>query len=299
MAQPRQYTSESLLVRPQHDPSDRDLILSITPASAGWDYIYFQARRLAAGQHWSFQTGGHELVLVNFTGRYRVDSNRGSWTGIGGRENVFTAPAHALYLPRHTDFTVTAEAGGDFAVTWVDTDQDHDPWLIRPQDVPISIRGGDNASRQINDTLPPGSPVHRLVLVEVYTPSGNWSSYPGHKHDVHFEDAAGNLVEADLEEVYFYKIDRPEGYAYQRVYTDEHSPLHQAGYPIDALVRAEDNCAVLVPEGYHPVVSAPGYTTYYLNVLAGSAQSLANQDDPRYSWIKQSYKGVDPRLPLY
>ncbi len=299
MAQPRQYTADNLLVRPQHDASDPDLILSITPETVGWDYIHFQARRLATGQRWSFKSGEHELALVNFTGRYRVDSNRGSWQGIGGRQSVFTGAAHALYLPRRTEFTVTAEEGGEFAVTWVATDQDHDPWLIRPEDVPISVRGGDNVSRQINDLLPPGSPVHRLVLVEVYTPSGNWSSYPGHKHDVHIEDEAGNLVEADLEEVYFYKIDRPEGYAYQRVYTDENSPLHQAGYPIDALMQAGDNCAVLVPEGYHPVVSAPGYTTYYLNVLAGSAQSLANQDDPRYSWVKESYTSVDPRLPLY
>ena len=194
---------------------------------------------------------------------------------------------------------VWAERSGEFAVTWVPTNEDHEPWLIQPGDVTISVRGGDNVSRQINDLLPPGSPVHRLVLVEVYTPSGNWSSYPPHKHDVHIEDETGNLIEADLEEVYFYKIDKPEGYAYQRVYTDENSPLHQAGQPIDALVRAEHNTAVLVPEGYHPVVSAPGYTTYYLNVLAGSAQSLANQDDPRYTWVKENYQGVDERLPLY
>jgi 5-deoxy-glucuronate isomerase len=141
--------------------------------------------------------------------------------------------------------------------------------------------------------------VHRLVLVEVYTPSGNWSSYPPHKHDVHIENADGSLIEADLDEIYYYKFDRPEGYAYQRVYTDEHSPLHRAGQPIDALLRVEDNCVVLVPEGYHPVVSAPGYTTYYLNVLAGSAQSLANQDDPKYSWVKQTYTRKDERLPLY
>jgi 5-deoxy-glucuronate isomerase len=83
------------------------------------------------------------------------------------------------------------------------------------------------------------------------------------------------------------------------VYTDETSPLHKAGYPIDALVRAENNCAVLVPEGYHPVVSAPGYTTYYLNVLAGSAQTLANQDDPRHTWVKDTYRQKDHRLPLY
>jgi len=299
MSKPMQYTPENVLVRPTSDASDPDLILSVTPESAGWDYISFEARKLAAGQTWQFETGECELAFVNLTGRYDITSNRGSWSGIGGRSSVFEGAAHALYLPRRTRFTVTAVEAGEFAVTWVPTDQDHDPWLIRPQDVPVSIRGGDNASRQINDLLPPGSPVHRLVLVEVYTPSGNWSSYPGHKHDVHIEDADGNLVEADLEEVYFYKIDRPEGYAYQRVYTDEHSPLHQAGYPIDALVRAEDNCAVLVPEGYHPVVSAPGYTTYYLNVLAGSAQSLANQDDPRYAWVKETYKSVDPRLPLY
>lgn len=293
------YTSDNLLVRPTHTPSDPDLILSITPEDAGWDYIYFQARRLATGHQWSFQSGEHELAIVNLTGVYTVTSNRGEWHGIGGRTNVFTGGAHALYLPRHTTFTITAEQGGNFAVTWVPTDEDHDPWLIKPEDVTISIRGGDNVSRQINDLLPPGSPVHRLVLVEVYTPSGNWSSYPGHKHDVHIVDANGKLIEADLEEVYFYQIDRPEGYAYQRVYTDERSPLHQAGFPIDALIRATNNTAVLVPEGYHPVTSAPGYTTYYLNVLAGSAQSLANQDDPNATWVKQTYQGTDPRLPLY
>jgi 5-deoxy-glucuronate isomerase len=299
MAQPRQYTAQSLLVRPQHDARDPNLILSITPQEAGWDYISFQVRRLASGQEWSFQTGENELALINLSGRYSVTSNRGNWQGIGGRRNVFEGAAHALYLPRETGFTVRAEEAGDFAVTWVPSDEDHQPWFIQPEDVPISIRGGDNASRQINDLLPPGSPVHRLVLVEVYTPSGNWSSYPGHKHDVHREDSQGNIIEADLEEVYFYQIDKPEGYAYQRVYTDQDSPLQQAGFAIDALVCAEHNCAVLVPEGYHPVVSAPGYTTYYLNVLAGSAQSLANQDDPRYAWVKNSYSGVDPRLPLY
>jgi len=293
------YTAETVLVRGQNDPSDTDLILSITPESAGWDYISFQARRLAKGASWSFDTGENEFAFVNLTGRYSVSSNRGDWQGIGGRANVFTSAAHALYLPRRTQLTVTAEEAGEFAVTWVPTDEDHDPWLIRPEDVPSGIRGGDNVSRQINDLLPPGSPVHRLVLVEVYTPSGNWSSYPPHKHDVHIEDADGTLIEADLEEVYFYRIDRPKGFAYQRVYTDEHSPLHQAGQPIDALVRVGHNEAVLVPEGYHPVVSMPGYTTYYLNVLAGSAQSLANQDDPNYSWVKENYTKIDERLPLY
>ncbi len=294
-----QYTSENILVRPESPTADPDLITSVTPARAGWEYISFQARRLAAGKSWSFQSGENELALVDFCGTFAVESNRGAWRGIGRRANVFEAAAHVLYLPRRTDFKVTAQTDCEFAVTWAPTDQDHAPFLRKPEQAPKSVRGGDNVSRQINDILAPGSPVHRLVLVEVYTPSGNWSSYPPHKHDVHRVDAEGRLIEADLEEVYFYKFDQPAGYAYQRVYTDEHSPLHQAGLPIDALVRPTHNCAVLVPEGYHPVVAAPGYTAYYLNVLAGSAQSLANVDDPAYTWVKNSYKGVDPRLPLY
>jgi 5-deoxy-glucuronate isomerase len=293
------YTSENILVKPQTIPGDSDLILSITPEQAGWEFISFQARRLAEGKSWSFETGENELAIVNLSGRYTVRSNRGQWSEIGARKDVFAGAAHALYLPRQTAFTITAEQGGEYAVAWVPTNLDHEPWLIEPKDVAVSVRGGDNVSRQINDLLPPGSPVHRLVLVEVYTPSGNWSSYPPHKHDVHLEDKDGNLLEADLEEVYFYKIDKPDGYAYQRVYTDETSPLHKAGHPIDALVRAENNCAVLVPEGYHPVVSAPGYMTYYLNVLAGSAQTLTNQDDPRYAWVKNTYTRKDNRLPLY
>jgi len=294
-----QYTADNILMKPGVFPDDPDLILSITPEQAGWEYISFQARRLTKNQSWSFATGENELVIVNLNGRYTVRSNRGQWSGIGTRKDVFEGAAHALYLPRHSKFTITAEESGEYAVAWVPTNQDNEPWLIKPEDVAISVRGGDNVSRQINDLLPSGSPVHRLVLVEVYTPSGNWSSYPPHKHDVHLEDDEGNLLEADLEEVYFYKIDKPDGYAYQRVYTDETSSLHKAGYPIDALVRAENNCAVLVPEGYHPVVSAPGYATYYLNVLAGSAQTLANQDDPKYTWVKDTYKQKDNRLPLY
>ena len=293
------YTAENILVGRQSSADDRGLILEVTPQSAGWEFISFQAQRLDAGGTWTFDTGENEFAFVDMSGRYRVESNRGHWEGIGGRVDVFSGGAHALYLPRRTQLTVTAEERGEFAATWVPTDEDHEPWLIRPEDVAVSVRGGDNVSRQINDLLPPGSPVHRIVLVEVYTPSGNWSSYPPHKHDVHIEDAAGDLVEADLEEVYFYHIDRPEGFAYQRVYTDENSPMHAAGNPIDALVRVGHNEAVLVPEGYHPVVSMPGYTTYYLNVLAGSAQSLANQEDPNFAWVKDNYAGVDERLPLY
>ena len=294
----RQYTEQNLIVHPGNS-RDPDVVVEVTPELAGWDHIFFQVRRLRAGQTWSFATGEHELALVPLSGVIGVESNRGHWPAVGGRANVFAGLPHALYLARHTTLTVSAAGESEFAAAWVATDQDHEPRLVRPADVPIEIRGGDNATRQINGILPPGFPCHRLVVVEVYTPSGNWSSYPPHKHDIHKADAQGNVIEADLEEVYYYKIDRPEGFAFQRIYTDPESPLHRAGYPIDALVLARDNDAVLVPEGYHPVTSAPGYTTYYLNVLAGSAQSLANSEDPRHAWVKETYRGRDPRVPIY
>ena len=294
-----QYTAENLLIRARSDSADADLLASVTPEQAGWEFITFQVRRLAAGRTWSFENGERECALVDLCGSFSVTSNHGAWRQIGGRADVFRGAGHVLYLPRHTQASVTAEGHCEFAIAWAQSNQDHEPFLIRPADVPISIRGGDNVSRQINDLLPPGSPVHRLVLVEVYTPSGNWSSYPPHKHDVHQVNADGSLREADLEEIYFYKFERPNGYAYQRVYTDERSPLHRSGAPIDAVVRPANNSVVLVPEGYHPVVGAPGCTTYYLNVLAGSAQSLANQDDPQYSWVKNTYTRRDDRLPIY
>ncbi|HVO41505.1 MAG TPA: 5-deoxy-glucuronate isomerase [Aggregatilineales bacterium] len=294
----RQYTSDNLLVRPGVS-ADPDVLVEVHPEQAGWDTIHFQARRLSAGHSWSFATHNNELALVLLGGSVNVESSRGRWTGVGGRPDVFKGLPHALYLPRDTTFTVSAVTDSEFAAAWVSTDQDYPARLVTPADVSTELRGADNASRQINSILPPGFPCARLVVVEVYTPGGNWSSYPPHKHDIHKVNTAGQVVEADLDEIYYYKLDRPEGYAFQRVYTDPESPLHRAGFPIDATVMAQNNSIVLIPEGYHPVASPPGYTTYYLNVLAGSAQSLANSDDPRYAWVKDSFRERDPRVPIY
>jgi 5-deoxy-glucuronate isomerase len=294
----RQYTADTLVIHPGN-ASDPNVIVEVTPESAGWDTITFQARRLAAGQTWPFQTGANELALVMLGGAVNVDSERGRWHDIGHRANVFAGMPYALYLPPFTAFTVTARTDCEFAVAWVASDQPFEPRLVTPADVEIEIRGGDHATRQINRIMPPGFPCGRLVVVEVYTPAGNWSSYPPHKHDVHIVAPDGALLQADLDETYYYKIDRPEGYALQRIYTDAESPLHRAGYPIDAAVIARNDDVVLIPEGYHPVSSPVGYSTYYLNALAGSAQSLAAQDDPQYAWIKDSYRSVDPRVPIY
>jgi 5-deoxy-glucuronate isomerase len=294
----RQYDMRNLVVHPGAS-ADPDVVVEVTPELAGWEHIHFQVRRLAAGQAWSFATGEHELAIVPLGGVVGVESSRGQWPTVGGRASVFDGLPHALYLPRRTSFTVTSVAGAEFGVAWVATTADREPRLVTPANVPVEIRGGDHATRQINGILPPGFPCDRLVVVEVYTPGGNWSSYPPHKHDIHKTDARGTIVETDLEEVYYYKLDRPGGFAIQRVYTDAESPLARAGQPFDVTLLAQSDDAVLVPEGYHPVSSPPGYTTYYLNVLAGSAQSLANQEDPQHAWVKETYQGQDQRVPIY
>lgn len=265
--------------------------LQITPQMAGWQLLHFSARRLSLGQDWEFDTAGNELALVVLGGVCQVSSNHGDWENVGRRVNVFSGMPYCLYLPRHTRFRVEAASQQlDIACGWCPTNQDHPAQLVTPAQVPVEIRGGDNFTRQINNLIPPGFDCHRLVVVEVYTPSGNWSSYPGHKHDRHIFGPDGQLLEADLEEIYFYKIDKPQGYAYQRVYNDDRS--------LDELIVVRDSHAVLVPEGYHPVVSPPGYTTYYLNFLAGSAQVLTARDDPEHAWVKTAWKTQDPRLPV-
>ena len=240
---------------------------------------------------WEADTGEDEYGLVILGGSCAVESSRGNWPSIGRRPNVFAGMPYALYLPPGTKFCVRpAGEQVDLAYGWCRGGGSHQPRLVTPKSVAVEIRGGGNATRQINSIFPPGFDCERLVAVEVYTPAGNWSSYPPHKHDVHRVDSAGQLLEADLEEIYFYKIDRPQGYAIQRVYT--------ADSRVDETIIARNNEVVLVPEGYHPVAAAAGYTTYYLNFLAGSAQSLANSDDPQHAWIKETWRQKDPRVPV-
>lgn len=274
-----------------HPKSQQGEYVRVTPETAGWEHLHFAVRQLSNGETWRGNTDTCEYGFVVLGGSCLVESSRGNWNRIGRRADVFHGMPHGLYLPRETEFVVTAlDDGLDLAYGWCRSEENHPPRLVTPEQVAVEIRGGGNATRQINSLIPPGFDCHRLVAVEVYTPSGNWSSYPPHKHDVHRIDSAGRLLEADLEEIYFYKFDRPEGYAIQRVYTSD-SRLNE-------VIVARNNDVVLVPEGYHPVASAHGYTTYYLNFLAGSAQSLANADDPEHAWIKETWTTKDPRVPV-
>jgi 5-deoxy-glucuronate isomerase len=251
----------------------------------GFEYLAFKTLRLAPGESVEEDTGERELAIVLLGGTCSVRSSAGDFSSIGGRANVFSGLPHTLYLPVGTGFTLTAETPCDIAFCYSKAEERHPAALVPPSGVRVEIRGGANATRQINHMIQPGFPAHRILVCEVYTPGGNWSSYPPHKHDVH-----NPPVEVDLEEIYYYRIDRPEGYAIQRVYT--------ADRRIDETLTVRDGELVLVPEGYHPVVAAHGYNVYYLNALAGSARSMAASDDPQYAWVRETWRDKDPRLPL-
>ena len=144
--------------------------------------------------------------------------------------------------------------------------------LIGPDQVGRETRGQGANTRHVANILPEGEPAHSLLVVEVVTPSGNWSSYPPHRHD---RDALPQ--ESLLEETYYHRLDPPQGYALQRVYTDERD--------LDRAIVAEDGDVVLVPRGYHPVGAPPGYRLYYLNVMAGPKRVWRFHNDPAHAWL--------------
>ena len=263
----------------------------ILAEDAGWEFLNFNARILKKGQVWKGFTGENEYGIILLSGDYSVKTDQGNWKTKNGRKHVFDGSAHTLYLSRNTEFELTAESEVlDIALGWCETTEDHPAQFKEPTKSVIEIRGGDNATRQINSLIEPGFDCQHLVSVEVYTPSGNWSSFPAHKHDERILDNDGNLIEARLEETYFYKTDKPQGYAIQQIYTGDRS--------LDEIAVARNNDVVMVPKGYHPVVAGHGYNIYYLNFLTGSDQSLANTNDPDHEWIYDSWSGKDSRIPM-
>ena len=260
------------------------LLVSVTREQANWNTIHFSVRRLISGQYWQSHTRDDEAALVILGGRAVVDWGDGG-REIGARKDVFSGYPYAVYLPSGTPFEISALTTCEFADARTPSTARLAPKIITPADCREEIRGGGNCTRQIVDLIRPEFPADKLLICEVYTPSGNWSSYPPHKHDVHNPPS-----EVDLDETYYYRISKPEGYAFQRLY--------DAAGTRDDTLTVSDGDLVLIEDGYHPVVAAHGYDVYYLNVLAGSARSMAASDDPRYAHLRRTGLERDPRVPL-
>ena len=278
----------SLLIKPK---TDSNIYHSISPESANWKYLSFEARIMKRYDTWEHETQENEMVIVLMSGNFKVTSDKGNWETLNGSTDVFSGVAHTLYLPRYSKFTLSATSEVlDIAYGWCRADLDFPAKFVTPEDTPVVIFGGDNATRQFNDLVPPGFGCNSIVVREVYTPSGNWSSFPAHKHDERILAEDGTVLEPIQEETYFYKFQKPEAYAIQQVYTKDRS--------LDEIVRPRHNNVVMIPKGFHPVVAEHGFHCYYLNFLAGTDQCLANTTDPEHEWIYDSWTSKDKRLPL-
>lgn len=261
---------------------------SVTPEVAGWTYVGFEVRTLGANESMVVPADELERAFIPLAGVLEAEAD-GETYRVGGRQSVFDGLGHVLYVPRDTSVTLTATGPVEVAVASAPATQRHGVVLVTPDDLSVESRGGGNASRQVSTPMPPTFPADRLLVVEVWTPGGNWSSYPPHKHEV---DGEG---EAQLEETYYYRLRDPErGWALQRAYSPER------GFDLVETVRDGDIC--LLPWAYHTTVAAHGHDLYYLNVLAGPApdRTLQARQDPCLQGTQDDWgrDGIDPRVPM-
>lgn len=272
--------------------------LVVDPDRAGWRYLGFRSLRLGTDDSAQAGGAGVETVLVVVGGGgAELRTASGDRIELPGRKDPFEDLPWAAYLPAGTTVTVTGRpsdpiAGVDVAIAAAPVRPGRhgvvrEVITISPDDVAVEIRGRGNATRQVNHIVPPGFPADRLLIVEVLTPAGNWSSWPPHKHDI--DDMP---VEAVLEEIYYYRVRRTEGWGLQRVYRSDGTR--------DAVWAVGDGDLVLVTDGYHPFVAAHGYDAYYLNALAGDRRTMACSFDPALDWTRSAWANLepDPRVPL-
>lgn len=264
-----------LLVRP-HAPDANGRVLRVTPESAGWDHVGFEVVRLADGRAYYGGEVARETCIVLVTGIADILVDGNVLGRVGGRTHVFDdrAPG-AIYAPAGARFTVIAVGDAEVALCTAPGFPKRPPRVISEKEMPRETRGQGGNTRYVRNILPEGMPADGLIVVEVVTPAGHWSSYPPHKHDT----TDGGL-EAALEETYYHRISPSQGFAVQRVYTDDRS--------LDETICVTDGDVVMVPRGYHPVGAAHGYDLYYLNVMAGPERRWVFRNDPAHDWIIES-----------
>ena len=257
--------------------TDDGVVVRITPETAGWDHIGFRAVRMPAGGVHSGNSGADEVAIVVIGGTVMVRSDAGTWERIGERPDPFAGRPYTVYLPARTGYQVRAESAAEIAVCAAPARDAFPARLITPEDVSEHIRGAGQASRRIHNILMEDAQAGSLLITEIQSPPGNWSSYPPHKHDT------DNLPEESrLEESYYVRIRPAQGFAFMRVYTADGS--------LDETVTVRDGDVVLVPRGYHVVAAAAEYQVYYLNVLAGPRRALRMSFDPEHRWIMEGWQ---------
>ncbi len=257
----------------QSAPDRTGRVLHVTPESAGWRYVGFDLYRLAPGESSGAKTEDREVCLVLVSGRARIVVGDDDLGLVGERMSPFEGKPSAAYVPAGSAWRATAESDLELAVCSAPGTRGSRPArLMRPDDFSVTTRGQGSNTRYVTDILPETQPADSLLIVEVRTPAGHASSYPPHKHD---RDAFPD--ETLLEETYYHRLNPPQGFAFQRVYTDDRS--------LDVSMTLENGDLTLVPRGYHPCAALHGYELYYLNVMAGPRRAWRFHNDPAHEWM--------------
>jgi 5-deoxy-glucuronate isomerase len=248
----------------------------VTPESAGWGYVGFTLYRLDPGDKAAEATGDREVILVLVEGKAEIAAAGQNWGVLGNRMNVFEqTPPHCLYLPPRADWTARATTQCTLAVCSAPGRGNHPARLIGPEGITLEPRGQGSNLRHINNiAMETRDVADSLLVTEVYTPAGNWSSYPPHRHD---EDDFPRMTY--LEETYYHRLNPPQGFGFQRVFTDDLS--------LDETMTVHDHDVVLVPRGHHPCGAPHGYEMYYLNVMAGPRRNWRFETHPDHAWLME------------
>ncbi len=260
-----------LLVKPR---GVRGKVHAVTPQSAGWGYVGFSLYRLQPGDVAAEVTGETEVILVLVEGKAQVTAAGQDWGVLGDRMNVFEkTPPHCLYVPNGHDWQATATTQCTLAVCAAPGRGGHAARRLGPDGITLTQRGTGQNTRFVNNIAMEALDVaDSLLVTEVFTPDGNWSSYPSHRHD---EDDFPRMTY--LEETYYHRLNPAQGFAVQRVYCEDGS--------LDETMAVKDHDVTLVPRGHHPCGVPYGYELYYLNVMAGPRRNWSFQNDPDHDWI--------------
>ncbi len=259
-----------LLVKPS---GDQGKVVDVTPDSAGWRYVGFALHRLKPGESVSGGEADREVCLVLVSGKADITAGGQEFGTVGRRMSPFDGKPSSVYAPAGAQWRVTAETDLELAVCTAPGEPGaRPPRLIGEDDNTQEVRGRGNNVRHVTNILPETAEADGLLVVEVITPAGNTSSYPPHKHD---QDDLPK--ESYLEETYYHRINPPQGFAFQRVYTDDRS--------LDEAMAVEDGDVTLVPKGYHPCATIHGYDLYYLNVMAGPKRTWKFHNAPEHEWL--------------
>ena len=245
----------------------------------------FGLLKLAKGTTYEGDTAETEVALVLIGGNFAARGEGFSFEVTNGRKNPFTGKPHCLYLPRRTKYVIIALSDVELAYNGSPVSRDTArPTLIRPEDTRHIALGKDNWTRTSEIILDEKFDSEHFYIGEGMIPSGNWSGYPSHRHDVN-----NPPNELDMEETYFYLFDPPNGFGFQSVYRPEGQQADNSKFPdpLNEAYRVRNYDTVAIAEGYHPLVGAPGYSMYYLWTMAGDqGRGLISSMDPAHAWVK-------------